>query len=205
MGRSFSAADNLLEECEREWDSTNVVVRENIQIRLEYLIRALQQVLPIVRVNGAALNEILRSIRLLYGQWTRNHSSNCTNLAVYYVNTPEALRSGNLGRPRYFISEEVLLHLRSSGFTWTKIAQMLLVSTWTLRRGVVEFGLEDITGFSVFSDVQLYNLVERFIRDHGTMVGYSLVSGNLRSLSLRVQRDRIRAALILKTLESAGP
>ena len=66
----FSAADNLLEECEREWDSTNVVVRENIQIRLEYLIRALQQVLPIVRVNGAALNEILRNIRLLYGQWT---------------------------------------------------------------------------------------------------------------------------------------
>ena len=60
----FSAADNLLEECEREWDSTNVVVRENIQIRLEYLIRALQQVLPIVRVNGAALNEILRNIRL---------------------------------------------------------------------------------------------------------------------------------------------
>ena len=26
----FLAADDLLEECEREWDSTNVVVRENI-------------------------------------------------------------------------------------------------------------------------------------------------------------------------------
>ena len=61
----FLAADNLLEECEREWDSTNVVVRENIQIRLEYLIRALQQVLPFVRVNSAALNEILRNICLL--------------------------------------------------------------------------------------------------------------------------------------------
>ena len=97
-----------------------------------------------------------------------------------------------MGRPRYSISEEVLLHLRSVGFTWTKIAQMLLISRWTLRRRVVEFRLEDITGFSVISDVQLDNLVERFMRDHGTMVGYSLVSGHLRSLGLGVERDRIR-------------
>ena len=69
---------------------------------------------------------------------------------------------------------------------------MLLVSRWTLRHRVVEFGIEEITGFSVISDDQLDNLVERFMSDHGTMVWYSLVSGHLRSLGLRVQRDRIR-------------
>ena len=59
----------------------------------------------------------------------------------------------------------------------------------------------------MISDGQLDNLVERLMSDHGTLVGYSLVSRHLRSLGFRVQRDRIResiAALTLKTLESAG-
>ena len=108
--------------------------------------------------------------------------SNCTNLAVFSLNSSEVFRSGRVGRPRYLISEEVLLHLRSSGFTWTKIAQMLLVSRWILRRRIVEYGLEEMTGFSMISDAQLDNLVERFMSDHGTLLGYSLVSGHLRSL-----------------------
>ena len=98
-------------------------------------------------------------------------------------NTTHQTASGSVGRPRYLISEEVLLHLRSSGFTWTKIAQMLLVSRWTLRRRIVEYGLEEITGFSMILDVQLDNVVERFMSDYGTLVGYSLVSGHLRSLA----------------------
>ena len=44
----------------------------------------------------------------------------------------------------------------------------------------------------MISDVKLENLVERFMNDHGTLVGYSLMSGHLRSLGHRVQRDRIR-------------
>ena len=44
----FSAALDLLEEWVRELYTAEVGVRENIQIRLEYLIVALQQVLPFV-------------------------------------------------------------------------------------------------------------------------------------------------------------
>ena len=40
----FSAALDLLQECEREWNSAEVRVRANIQIRLEYIIVARQQV-----------------------------------------------------------------------------------------------------------------------------------------------------------------
>ena len=50
----------------------------------------------------------------------------------------------------------------------------------------MEYGLGEITGFSMISDSQLDNLVERFMSDHGTLKGYSLVSGHLRSLGLRV-------------------
>ena len=65
----FSAALDLLEECEREWYTVEVGVRENVQIGLECLIVACQQVLPFVSINSAVLNEILRNIRLLHGQW----------------------------------------------------------------------------------------------------------------------------------------
>ena len=41
----FSAALDLLQECERDWNTAEVGVRANIQIRLEYLTVALQQVL----------------------------------------------------------------------------------------------------------------------------------------------------------------
>ena len=56
----------------------------------------------------------------------------------------------------------------------------------------MECGLEEKTGFTMISDAELDNLVERFMSDHQTLVGYSSVSGHLRSLGPRVQRDQIR-------------
>ena len=41
-------------------------------------------------------------------------------------------QSGKVGRPKCESSEEVLLQFRSLGFTWAQIAQMLLVSRWTI-------------------------------------------------------------------------
>ena len=64
----FSAALYLLPEYEREWNTAEEGVRESIQIRLEYFIVALQQVLPFVSINSAVLNEIQGNIRLLHGQ-----------------------------------------------------------------------------------------------------------------------------------------
>ena len=43
------------------------------------------EVLSLVSINSAGLNEILGNIRLLHGEWMRHDSSNCTNLAVYSV------------------------------------------------------------------------------------------------------------------------
>ena len=56
----------------------------------------------------------------------------------------------------------------------------------------MEYGLEEKTDFCMISGAQLDNLVERFMSDHGTLVGYSLMSRRLLSLALRVQRGRIR-------------
>ena len=89
-------------------------------------------------------------------------------------------KTDNAGRPKYLISEYMLLHLRSLGFTRSKIAEMLLVSRWTLRHRIAEYGLEDITGFSATSGEELDIIVEQFVRAYMTLCGYSLVSGHLR-------------------------
>ena len=100
-----------------------------------------------------------------------------------------------MGRPRFSVSEEQLLCLRSAGFTWTDISKMLLVSRWTLRRRVIEYGIQDVTGYSSISDEELDLAVSSFMGGHGSLVGYSLVAGHLKSLGLRVQRNRIRRSV----------
>ena len=60
---------------------------------------------------------------------------------------------------------------------------------------VVEFNLQEVTGFSDLSDDELDVIVARFMRNHGTLVGYSLVCSHLRSIGIRVQRDRIRKSI----------
>ena len=43
----------------------------------------------------------------------------------------------------------------------------------------MEYGLGEITGFSMITDAQLDNLIERFMSHNGTLVGYFLVSRHL--------------------------
>ena len=52
----------------------------------------------------------------------------CSNLAIFRQKSPKVERSGRPGRPKFEISEDVLLELRSYGFTSKQIADMLLVS-----------------------------------------------------------------------------
>ena len=89
-------------------------------------------------------------------------SSRCTDLALFSLVGPTVERNGDRGRPRLEIPEDVLISLRSLGLPWTEIARMLLVARWTLRRRVVEYGLQDVTGYSPLTDEQLDNIVTQF-------------------------------------------
>ena len=191
----FEAAVGILDECEALWETSDRDCREAVQIRLEYVIQAFQTILPFLSETRMVMGEIVRNFHQLHRQWIVSNPSTCTDLALYSLVGPKVERNGDIGRPRLDIPEEVLLDLRSLGLCWTEIARMLLVSRWTLRRRVVEHGLQEVTGFSPLSDEELDNTVRQFMRTHGNLVGYSLMSGHLRSLGLRVQRDRIRASI----------
>lgn len=72
---------------------------------------------------------------------------------------------------------------------------MLLVLRWTLRRRVVEYGLQETTVFSALSDKQIDFYVKQFIEEHGNLVGCSIVQGFLKSLGFKLQRCRVRASI----------
>ena len=170
---------------------------------MESALLGLQQVitLPIERRLDCAsvLQEIFNNVRILFLELTRRREtqtgSPCSNLAIYSLEMPKVERSGRPGRPRFEISEDVLLELRSYGFTWKQVADMLLVSRWTIRRRVVEYGLQETTGFSALSDEQIDSYVKQFIEEHGNLVGCSMVQGFLKSLGFRLQRRGVRASI----------
>ena len=109
--------------------------------------------------------------------------------------TIESGKSGSRGRPCLKIPVEMLEELRGLGFTWTRIAEMLGVSRWTIHRRIAEYGLEDMRGFDDLSDEKLDEIIKRYISNHGRATGCNLIAGFLKSVGLRIQRRRIRERL----------
>ena len=107
---------------------------EILGLRLEQAVYASQQILSLAVDQGdleseAFPYELLQNYQLL--QIELNHpksSTHCTNIAVYTLESPPVSRTNNIGRLKLEISEHVLLELRSLGFKWKQISDMLLVS-----------------------------------------------------------------------------
>ena len=72
---------------------------------------------------------------------------------------------------------------------------MLNVSRSTINRRVADHGLQDASKFSETTDAELDHLTQDYISRHGPTTGQSYLIGPLRSLGLRVQRDRVRSSL----------
>ena len=98
------------------------------------------------------------------------------------------------GRPCIIISEEQLSLLLSFDFKLTDIASMLQVSTSTVRRRIIQFGLEDEVNFSIVTDAQLDHIANQFSISHPNS-GEKSFEGYLRHMGMRVQRSRIRSSL----------
>ena len=196
----FESILELLDEYQHNRYTLNISAKENILTRFESLIVVIQQVLSVSAVRSLEcapfLGELLRNIRSLYLDWIRSETdSRCTNVAIYSLQCPPVIRTATPGRPRLDIREDVVIELRSFGFTWKNISEMLLVSRWTIRRRVIEYGIQEITGYSNMSDDDLDAIVRAFNGRHGSLVGYAIVNGHLRSLGLRVQRQRVRESI----------
>ena len=202
LERCFEDLDALLVVCELERNTISKNVIEVIINNLETCVEFLLQIIPTLHDTRNDVTEIAINWQVIYRDWCRKLSElqlryrpNCTHLAVYSICQPEVMMSDRPGRPKYIISEEVLLNLTSLGHTWQEVSSLLLVSRTTLWRRVEELGLRDQIGFSTVTDEELDQIVQSFISVHGCHVGFSMVYGHISSLGMKVQRDRVRACL----------
>lgn len=182
--------------------STNISLDETLLERFENAVQALRNVLPHVHHShslAAMLSEIAHNLQLMYWDYIRHSEfpcrSRCSQVAVLSFNLPETVKTGQPGRPKFYIQEETLIELRSLGFNWNEIARMLLVSRWTIQRRVAEFELEHLSNLDEIGDDELDQKVRNFMQEHGCFVGSSMIRGYFRSLGIRIQRDRIRKSL----------
>ena len=190
---------SILDEYEHLANEENNEAHENLSC-LECAVSALNQALPLAsaEICRTFLGELASNFRLLYLNMSRTLSSNteCTSLAIYSLEQPPRIYTRLLpGRPKLGINENVILELRSLGFKWKDISDMLLVSRWKIRRRVIEYGIQDVTGFSQLSDEQLDGHVRNFMQQHRNLVGFSMTGGYQQSIGLTVQRDHIRASI----------
>ena len=96
-----------------------------------------------------------------------SRQSESSDRVAVFRHTVSTLTHSGLGRPKYEIPEENLLYFKSLGFASNAIADMLLVSRWTLRRRVLEYGMRDLVRFNKISNDELDNL----FRDHRNIHG----------------------------------
>ena len=141
---------------------------------------------PFFRDLGECFREIYRY------WWQELSKIESRTTSVVDLGTPCCIRGPRGGRPSFDIPPSVLEELRGLGFTWTCIAKMLNVSRSTINRRVADHGLQDASKFSEITDAELDHLTQDYISRHGPTIGQSYLIGQLRSLRLRVQRDRVR-------------
>ena len=165
----FTDLEELFCEYEQHQSASDISLKENLTIRLENAVQALQNLSPFVSdANSEAVLEVTRNFQLMFWNcyrrcefpsWTR-----CSQVAVLSLSSPNRVVNGQVGRPKYDIKEETLIELRSLGFSWEDIARMLLVSRWTVHRRVSDFGLNHLPRFSDVADEQSDSKVSAFQR-----------------------------------------
>lgn len=116
-------------------------------------------------------------------------STRCTMMNTSTTN------NGKPGRPKFLLRKDVLEELRGLGFSWTKIAEILNVSRWTVNRRVEEFELTDLKRFSDISDHEVDRIIKDYISRHGATTGYRFIAGLFHSKGIKIQRRRIRESL----------
>ena len=122
LQQCFEDIDNLLCTRDQERNTTTQPVIERIISKLEISIEFLLQIIPLVNESRSVLNEITTNLQIICHGWCRKLNElelrtppKCTHLAVYSLYLPQVTASARPGRPKFDISEDVLLNSKSPG------------------------------------------------------------------------------------------
>lgn len=157
--------------------------------RVHYLMAALVDVIPGVDASLRLIESVITSLNGI----TSLIVDNSNNSSTYAFSAPRFI-SGERGRPRVVISQEILEYLIGNHFNVHQVAQLLQTSTSTVRRRMREYGITVRSTYSLIDDVQLDTLV-RELQNQYPNCGYRLMRGHLAAMGYRIQESRVRDAL----------
>ena len=186
----------LLQIEENNEEPGNIRVLEYLYERLEGNIQIIMAISLILRrfVNGFPIQILVESLLLslrerLQYLWEKivRYREPVTN----QHSVPDREESTG-GRRRYIVPLERIEVLRSTGMSWTAIANCLGISTKTLQRRREEYGMCDT--YIEISSEELETNVRDILR-LTPFSGESYVRGALRGRGINVQRWRVRNAI----------
>ncbi len=138
-------------------------------------------------------DELLDMLSSLLSIWKDYESNICYTSHEAMYSAPLEY-SGERGRPKFVISKEQLLYLRSSlKFPWTSIAQLLGVSRTTVYRRRVECGMLTEPS-NRLTDDELVAIL-RDLKNELPYIGEVIVLGALRARGYNVTRHQCRSCI----------
>jgi len=190
IGTIFLFAGILLDRCEHSARNTNLDFHS-----AGLLFNCLDRVLSVLRnVLDQSENLCLRNSLLelcgcfsdipVHQFWCERMSEmSRRTVSLVDLGSGGVAHTSEPGRPKFVIAEELLENLRSLGYTWNQIVQMLRILRWTIYCRVEDYGLS-CSRWSNISDDQLDEVICGFMSRHGTTTGqsYSYLIGYVRSL-----------------------
>ena len=141
--------------------------------RTEEVIRVLDYMLEVENTDASLTAQIRIDFFAYYQDMSRQLMASPYNpsLAVYTACPPATYHQNGPGRPKLHIEVETLTRLRMLGYSWVEISKILLVSRWTLSRRVIEFGIQDVTGYTDIDDGSLDAHLSACLQNHGLLTG----------------------------------
>ena len=151
-------------------------------LAMENILQRLIVLQPFLCGDFPEFNEVLHSIRALVEE-------------MIALEDETQRQSRCRGRPRIEITEAELLNLIELQFTQVEIAKLYGCSSRTIRRRILEYGLEDSVRFNDISDQSLDELVSQFVNAF-PCAGQKTLAGYLQSQAYHIQRWRIRESML---------
>ena len=199
----FLELDRFINSLERQAGISNKAYADYAVDRLGVCIRNVTQIKDVVAETASEGNETMEQLEStleelktvlvsLKSEWQEYSDTieTSSSTSAYSAPTVNAL---SRGRPRFVISKEQLVYLRSLSFSWTRIASLLGVSRMTIYRRRDEYSIFDEEGESI-TDNGLDDILED-LRRTLPYVGETLVMGRIRAMGLKVSREQLRSSI----------
>ena len=162
---------------------TPLDMRDGVLLTLENVLQRVIVLQPLLCVEVSGFNQIVENIKVIVQELT----------AMEDEMQRDIRRS--VGRPAIRITELELRNLLELHFSQAEIAKLFGCCARTIRRRILEYGLEGIIEYSTIDDQDLDDIVTNFVADF-PCAGQKTLAGYLNSQGYHIQRWRIRESLL---------